>query len=135
VVTGKDANGNHAIVPAKPGAAADVTDLRAKPSVKPFTAADPSQQNTIVEPEVVAHVHPAGTATTETTNGAGETKTDTHFWKQPPSPDDRDGATTGAINLVVGAGNKGNASNAPTVYFFNSSGITCTESYKDFLLK
>ena len=44
VVTGKDANGNHAIVPAKPGAYSDVTKPGGKAEVNPSVAADPSKQ-------------------------------------------------------------------------------------------
>ncbi len=71
VVTGKDANGNHAIVPAKPGAYSDVTKKGGTAAVNPSVAADPSKQSTITTPEVVAHVHPAGTATTLSVNNDG----------------------------------------------------------------
>jgi len=132
VVTGKDANGNHAIVPAKPGAYSDVTKPGGKAAVNPSVAADPSKQGTVVSPEVVAHVHPAGTVTDETTNSAGQTVQITHYWTQTPSQTDR-GAAVPGINLVVGAGSVGNASGAPTVYFFNTKETTCTESYENFL--
>jgi hypothetical protein len=119
-------------VPAKPGAYSDVTKAGGKATVNPSIAADPSKQSTVVSPEVVAHVHPAGTATDQTTNSAGQTVQTTHYWVQTPSRQDFDSAIPGGINLVVGAGSVGNASGAPTVYFFDASVITCTESYKDF---
>jgi RHS repeat-associated protein len=134
VVTGKDANGNHAIVPAKPGAYSDVTQAGGTATVKPEVAADPAKQGTIATPEVEAHVHPAGTVTTDATNSTGQTVETTHSWVQTPSQADRDAALPApGITLVVGAGSTGNASGSPTVYFYNSSGTTCTESYKDFL--
>jgi len=134
VVTGKDANGNHVIVPAKPGAYSDVTKPGGKATVNPSIAADPSKQNTVVSPEVVAHVHPAGTDTSLTTNSAGQTIVNTSSYVQTPSQQDLDAAIPApGINLVVGAGSTGNASGLPTVYFYDSSGTTCTESYTDFL--
>jgi RHS repeat-associated protein len=130
VTTGQDANGNHIIVPAKPGAYKDVTQ-KGTTGVDPNVAADPSQQNKIVKPEVQAHVHPAGEATTLKSDN-GQVVPVTHVFVQTPSPQDRDRTISG-INLEVGAGTTGNASGVPTVYFYNSSGTTCTESYTDFL--
>ena len=136
VVTGKDKDGNHAIVPSKPGAYSDVTKEGNHAVVDPSVAADPSKQHTIQTPEVVAHVHPAGTATKLSIGADGQTSLKTSFWKQPPSTgpgQDLSGAIPApGINLVVGAGTTGNASGSPTVYFFNSRGITCTESYDNF---
>ena len=133
VVAGKDKDGNHAIVPAKPGAYSDVTKKGAQAEVNPSVAADPSKQQTITNPEVVAHVHPAGTATSLSIGADGQTTLKTDFWRQPPSPGDIQAAIPApGVNLVVGAGTTGNASGSPTVYFFNSSGTTCTESYDAF---
>jgi RHS repeat-associated protein len=134
VITGKDEKGGHAIVPAKPGAYSDVTKKGQTVEVNPSEAADPAQQKTIVTPEVVAHVHPAGTVTTTTTNGDGQTVQTTHYWNQPPSGGDLKSAIPApGINVIVGAGTYSNVSKSPTVYFFNSSGTTCTESYENFL--
>lgn len=134
VMTGKDANGNHVIVPAQPGAYSDVTQKGEKATVKPDVPADPSDKGKMSTPEVQAHVHPAGTATDLSTNSEGQTIQNTHYWVQTPSSADQGAALPApGINLVVGAGSTGNASGSPTVYFYDSNGTTCTESYKDFL--
>jgi RHS repeat-associated protein len=133
VQTGKDANGNHAIVPAQPGAVSDLNKNGAPVEVKPGLAADPSKQGTIVSVEVNAHIHPSATQDHLETDSNNQNVTKVNFWKQVPSPQDLAAAIPGANNLVVGAGTFGNASMKPTVYFYDSKGITCTESYKDFL--
>jgi hypothetical protein len=111
-VAGTDASHNWVVSRDKPGPYAnpDVAD-HVSPSGKP---ADQSIANSIVDPRVFFHVHPAG-------------RTATHFWKQPPSPKDTSAAVPGKINIVFGAGDK-------KVYFYNRSGVIGKPmKLKDFL--
>ena len=85
--------------------------IMCSPSGKP---ANQEVANSIVDPRVVAHVHPSGT-------------TATHSWVQGPSAADRAAALPGQINIVFGARDH-------KVYFYNNAGdIGKPMKLKDFL--
>lgn len=100
-VAGTDVNGKLVISPDQPGPYANPDKTtEAHTSGHP---ADQNVRNSIADVTVSWHVHPSG-------------RTATHDWIQPPSDVDKRQAIPGAINIVVGAGNK-------TVYFYNSSSV------------
>jgi len=112
-VAGSDASGKWVVSRDKPGPYAnpDVTK-HVSPSGKP---ADQYVANSIVDPRIVFHVHPAGTT------AAG------HTWVQPPSDADEAAAVPGQTNIVFAAAEK-------KVYFYDNSGIIGKPmKLKDFL--
>jgi hypothetical protein len=111
-VAGTNASGGWVVSRDKPGPYAnpDTAD-HVSPSGKP---ANQEVANSIVDPRVVAHVHPSGT-------------TATHSWVQGPSAADRAAALPGQINIVFGARDH-------KVYFYNNAGdIGKPMKLKDFL--
>jgi RHS repeat-associated protein len=111
-VAGTNASGGWVVSRDKPGPYAnpDTAD-HVSPSGKP---ANQEVANSIVDPRVVAHVHPSGT-------------TATHSWVQGPSGAGRAAALPGQINIVFGARDH-------KVYFYNNAGdIGKPMKLKDFL--
>jgi len=126
-------DGKQTIAPAEPGKAGDVTKP-GKVEIDPFKAAAPSKQKPgDVQADVDWHVHPRALVETSSTNSTpgtvvfgGTTKTETSFFIQRPSPEDIQAASPApTLNLVIGARDN-------TVYVYDSSGVTCQESLKDF---
>jgi RHS repeat-associated protein len=126
-------NGAQVVAPAQPGKYQDVKTL-GEAKIDPFKAANASQQKPgDVKADVEWHVHPSASVT-ETTGSqsapgtvvfGGTTTTTTYQFNQPPSGVDIQEAGAANLSLVIGARDK-------TVYVYDSSGVTCQESLKDF---
>ena len=127
-------DGVQVVAPAQPGKYQDVK-VPGEAKIDPFKAADPSLQKPgDVIADVEWHVHPSASVT-ETTGSqsapgtvvlGGTTTTKTYSFNQFPSPDaDIPNAGAAKLSIVVGARDK-------TVYVYNTSGIVCTESLRDF---
>ena len=111
-VAGTNASGDWVVSRDEPGPYAnpDKAD-HVSPS---YRAANQEVANSIVDPRVVAHVHPSG-------------ETAMHNLAQGPSPADRAAAVPGQINIVFAARDH-------KVYFYNSAGnIRKPMKLKDFL--
>jgi RHS repeat-associated protein len=100
-------NGTQIQAPAQPGPYKDVTQPRPAQSA-PYKAANPADAKPgDVQADVSYHTHPSATATTTTTNAAGQTVQTTSSFVQPPSAVDIQMASPSlTINFVVGTGNK-----------------------------
>jgi RHS repeat-associated protein len=100
-------NGTQIQAPAQPGPYKDVTQPRPAQS-DPYKAANPADAKPgDVQADVSYHTHPSATATTTTTNAAGQTVQTTSSFVQPPSAVDIQMASPSlTINFVVGTGNK-----------------------------
>ena len=122
--TGRDANGNEVVVPAKPGPAGDVKKSK-ELTIDTSQAADPSQQGKIKgQPEIDWHTHPGATASALGTNAKGNLEVQTRGFMQSPSPDDIAGASA-KLNLVIGV-------RVDTLYVYDSGGTKCQVSLSDF---
>lgn len=126
-------DGKETVAPATPGAYKDVKQPGVA-EIDPYKAADPALQKPgNVQASVDWHAHPS--AEVVETSGAksepgtvvfgGTVKTQTSNFTQPPSPADRNAANPGTLHVVIGARDK-------TVYVYNSSGVVCKESLKEF---
>jgi RHS repeat-associated protein len=132
---GKD--GKEIIAPAETGKAADLTKDKVV-EIRPDKAADPTKQRPgDTQASVVAHIHPKGTleVTPNSPLGLGGATgityggppTQTFAFNQGPSPIDKSNAVAApTLNIVVGAGNN-------RVSLFNTSGVVCSESFKEFM--